>query len=99
MHVRLLARAQKDVERIDAWWRSERPAAPRAFLDELESALQLVRDQPEVAPVFTSRNGRAIRRLFLVECRAHVYYLRAQEDTVSVLRVWRAVRGRPPSLR
>lgn len=99
MLVRLLARAQRDVEGIHEWWRAERPGAPTAFLDELERALRLLAEQPDVAPVFTSRGERVVRRLLLQESRAHVYYVRTREDVVSVLRVWRAVRGRPPSLR
>ena len=42
MLVRLLARAQRDVEGTNDWWRAERPGAPSAFLDELERALRLL---------------------------------------------------------
>lgn len=99
MKVRLLARARRDVERIDAWWREERPAAASAFLDELERAVERLGEQPDAAPVFTTRGGEPVRRLLLAVSRAHVYYVRRGPDTVIVLRVWGALRGRPPSLR
>lgn len=39
MKVELSGEAKVAVARIDAWWRSNRPAAPGLFLDELEQAL------------------------------------------------------------
>lgn len=99
MKVRLLARARRDVDRFDAGWREERPAAASAFLDELERAVELLGQQPDAAPVFTIRGREPVRRLLLPVSRAHVSYVRRGPETVIVLRVWGAVRGRPPSLR
>jgi hypothetical protein len=37
--VELSAEAQAQVDRIDAWWRENRQAAPNLFAEELEAAL------------------------------------------------------------
>jgi plasmid stabilization system protein ParE len=65
---------------------------------ELEAALRILSEQPESAPVFTMRGSRVVRRVILGQSRAHVYYVVAAER-VMVLRIWGAVRGRPPALR
>jgi hypothetical protein len=41
--VELSAEAAAQIERIDAWWRVNRPAAPGLFAEELERALLATR--------------------------------------------------------
>jgi len=44
--VELSAEAEAQVERIDAWWRENRQAAPNLFADELEQALLALAETP-----------------------------------------------------
>jgi plasmid stabilization system protein ParE len=45
--LRLSEDAQQDIERIDAWWRENRPAAPLLFLQELRDAIEQIEIHPE----------------------------------------------------
>ncbi len=95
--VRFLARALADAMRLDAWWRANRSASPDLFRRELTSAVEFLADRPDVSVVFGDRRGETVRRLILPETRAHAYYI-VRPDRVVVLRVWGAIKGRPPSL-
>ena len=46
--VGVLPRALADIEKIAKWWRTNRPAAPRLFQDELDLALISIADLPEI---------------------------------------------------
>jgi plasmid stabilization system protein ParE len=41
-------RAAAEIDRIAKWWRRNRPAAPRLFLDELDRAFATIADHPEI---------------------------------------------------
>ena len=45
---RLGRQALRDLERIDDWWRANRPAAPGLFSNELDSALALLATVPGI---------------------------------------------------
>lgn len=95
MRVELSAEAQAQVERIDAWWREHRPAAPSLFVEELEEALHRLAEAPASAVRYPPRPG--VRRLLLPRTRHHLYIL--EEGTrVYVVAVWSAWRGRGPPL-
>jgi plasmid stabilization system protein ParE len=46
--VGLLPQAAIDIEAISRWWSRHRLAAPTLFLDELEVALDLISENPEI---------------------------------------------------
>ena len=91
MKVELSAEAQAQIDRIDAWWRENRPAAPSAFAEELEAALRLLAETPGAAARYAPKPR--VRRLLLRRTHHHLY---VTEDaaTVYVLAVWNAYRGR-----
>lgn len=92
-------RAFRDVERIDAWWRANRPAAPELFSDELQDALSLLATAPTIGAPYAAPTRRPTRRLLLPDTQVHVYYrIEADGDTVSIMRLWSARRGRGPAL-
>jgi plasmid stabilization system protein ParE len=95
VRVELSAEAQAAVERIDRWWRANRPAAPALFLDELDRALAALEDSPGLGVRYPSKPG--VRRLLLLRSSHHVYFVE-QADRVFVLSVWSASRGRGPDL-
>jgi plasmid stabilization system protein ParE len=87
------ARAQ--VERADAWWRENRPAAPDLFANELDQALVALEGAPGMGLRYEPKPG--IRRLLLQRTSSHLYFL-VQADRVYVVAVWSAYRGRGPAL-
>ena len=86
------------IDKIDAWWREHREAAPRLFSEELASALELLSGAPHAGKVYRHPDVRSVRRLVLRATRYHVYY-RVAASEVTVLSVWSAVRGSGPDLR
>lgn len=95
--VRLTKRALGHLQRIDAWWRENRLAAPELFDSEAESALDLLAETPFVGVPYQRLSGPPIRRLLLIETRYHIYF-DTNEDAgeVVVVAVWHASRDRPP---
>lgn len=95
MKVELSDEAKAEVERIEVWWRQNRPAAPHLFLDELERALVALGSAPAIGTHYAPRPG--VRRLLLKRTHYHLYFM-DQTDRVFVVAVWSAYRGRGPSL-
>ena len=95
MKVELSAEAQAQVDRIDAWWREHRPAAPSLFAEELEAALRTLSATPAAALRYSPKPG--VRRLLLGRTRHHVYVVE-RESKLLVVAVWSAYRGRGPRL-
>ncbi|HET9555401.1 MAG TPA: type II toxin-antitoxin system RelE/ParE family toxin [Anaeromyxobacteraceae bacterium] len=95
MKVELSAEAQAQVERIDAWWRENRPAAPTLFAEELEQAIRTLAKTPAAAVRYAPKPG--VRRLLLRRSYYHLYVVE-KSATVYVVAVWNAFRGRGPRL-
>jgi plasmid stabilization system protein ParE len=93
--VELSAEAQSQVERIDAWWREHRQAAPDLFAEELEEALRTLAETPAVAVRYAPKPG--VRRLLLRRTHHHLYVV-GEPARVYVVAVWSAYRGRGPRL-
>lgn len=93
MKVELSAEAQAQIDRIDAWWREHRAAAPNLFAEELEAGLRRLGEAPSAAVTYAPKAG--VRRLLLRRSRHHLYVVEAAE-AVYVVAVWSAVRGRGP---
>jgi plasmid stabilization system protein ParE len=81
---------------IDNWWQKNRPRAPQLFLEELSAAFDALRSVPLTGKLVRIPRVRDVRRVLLRSTRYHIYY-RVQRDTVSVLAIWSAIRGRGPS--
>ena len=95
MKVELSVEARAQVERIDAWWRKNRQAAPDLFTDELEQALLALAETPALGVRYPPKPN--VRRLLLKRSHYHLYV--APEPTrVYVVAVWNAYRGRGPRL-
>jgi plasmid stabilization system protein ParE len=97
--LKVARRAEQQADRIEQWWRANRPSAPRAFTEELESTLRLIREMPGVGVRWPSARRPGIRRVLMSKTEHHVYF-RVDEAraTVYVLAVWGAPRGRGPKL-
>ena len=91
--------AERQVERAQAWWAENRPAAPDAILGELRAGLQLVASQPACgAPVVRARFA-GVRRIFLGQIGYFLYYRVApRKQRLEVLAFWHSRRGSMPDL-
>jgi plasmid stabilization system protein ParE len=87
--------AKEHAARIDAWWRTNRRAAPDLFTSELDRASLALGDNPGLGLRYEPRPG--VRRLLLSRTRYHVYFVE-EHDRVLVVAVWGANRGRGPDL-
>ena len=91
--------ARGHAQRIDEWWRENRPKAPDLFARELEAAFARIAATPMIVAVFLETKGRTIRRLLLPRTSHHVFFeVNEQHQNVHVLAVWHAARGRGPRL-
>ena len=90
-------RASREIEEIDGWWRSHRPAAANLFVTELQSMLSVVGLMPTLGAPARNARIRGVRRVLLTRTRYHVFY-RVRGDVLEVLAVWHAARGMGPGL-
>ena len=97
--IRFARRAFRDVERLDAWWRANRQAAPRLFVLELAAVVRLLRLAPELGPLYAA-GGRPVHRVLLQETQYYVYYrYERAKNIVVILTVSGTQRRRGPVLR
>ncbi len=66
--------AVAEVVRIATWWRENRPAAPRLFQNELDDALVLIAEQPEIGTRARSKRVGNARIVELRRSRYRVFY-------------------------
>ena len=95
VRVTFSAVADKQVDDIDAWWRTNRAAAPSLFSEELQSAIVRLAETPFVGVRHARRRGRNVRRILLPRTRHHVFYVVGKQG-VFILAVWNAMRGSGP---
>ena len=89
--------AYDQVDQIDAWWRTNRPAAPDLFWQELEDVVALLALLPLAGQAYRHPHVPGVRRHLLRSSRYHVYYV-VSRDAVVVLAVWSAIKGGKPPL-
>src|ERR1700759_1828035 len=63
-----------EIVRVASWWREHRPAAPRLFQTELDQALNLISEYPEIGTVARSTRVANARILQLTRSRYLVFY-------------------------
>ena len=96
--VRTTPEADAQILAVDAWWRSNRSAAPNLFREELTAAFETISHAPQIGRPYRRSPVTGTRRVLLSATRYHVYYV-PQHDEVKVLAVWHARRGVSPPLR
>ena len=93
--IRISSRAIRQIDRASAWWRKNRHKAPDAFDRDVDEALELIRDRPDIGQLVRSVPG--MRRLWLERIRYYIYYS-VRNDIVDVVAVWHASRRQPRRL-
>lgn len=98
MKLRVSSRAQRETDRIDAWWRKNRPAAPTLFLRELVYVVELLLHSPTLGTAYDAEQfDGPVRRVILERSACHLFYAQLGDELV-ILCVWGARRRRGPKL-
>jgi plasmid stabilization system protein ParE len=97
LRLRITGRAASEIERAELWWSANRPAAPSAIREDLQSAFDLLLRQPGVGARVGNTRLSGVRRLHLGRIRYFLFY-RVKNEELVVLSVWHSSRGRGPSL-
>lgn len=63
-----------EVVQIAAWWSENRPRAPRLFQRELDDALLLITDNPDIGVRARSKRVGNARVVELLRSRYRIYY-------------------------
>ena len=99
MKLQVAERAQRQADKLDAWWAENRPAAPRLFASELEEVLRLICESSVVGIRWPTPRRPALRRILMPRTKNHIYFvINARTDTVLVVAIWGAPKGRNPKL-
>jgi plasmid stabilization system protein ParE len=97
MKFRLTPRALSEAERLQTWWRENRPDSPALFDDEMADAIDRICKKPGIGSVYPAKSGPTVRRVLMKTTRNHVYYA-VRDNEVVVLSVWGAPKERGPKL-
>jgi plasmid stabilization system protein ParE len=91
--------AARELAEALSWWRTNRPGAPDALLEDLRRGLELIRSQPEAGAKAANARLPGVRRLNLTRVRYHLYYAISEDgSTIEVLSLWHSSRGAGPSI-
>ena len=97
--VRIVSSAALAIKEAAEWWSSNRPKAPKAFVEELERALQLIASQPMIGARARNLKLIEVRRIHLARVHYYLYYrLTFEPETLEVLALWHTSRGKAPPL-
>jgi plasmid stabilization system protein ParE len=100
LNVRFETGASQQIKTIHEWWTQHRLAAPRLFADEVANAVARLTHDPLAGQPFRSQSVAGVRRILCSRSRYHLYYVVDDfAETVIILAVWGAVRGKSPMLR
>lgn len=95
--IRISARAARQFQAADRWWRENRSAAPHAMREDFSAAAKLLAEQPGIGATYEGTRAQGVRRLYLSRVRYFIYY-RFSDASLDVLALWHAQREREPEL-
>lgn len=90
-------RAARELNRIGEWWALNRPAAPGAVSEDLQAALTLLIERPNLGSLVPQASSAGVRRFHIDRIRYWVYY-RVRGNSLEVLSVWHSSRGTGPTV-
>ena len=89
MKIRYTDEGKARLRFVAEWWRENRDKNPYLFEDELEKALELLEDTPEIGERYQKVAGVQWYRLLLKKSRQHVYYcIDRENDVIEIASVW-----------
>ena len=96
---RVSRRAASQIRAAAEWWAHNRPKAPQAFSEELESAFALVRELPNAGEFVRHSTIAGVRRILLGRVQFHLYYrVESASSAVEVLALWHTSRETDPAI-
>jgi plasmid stabilization system protein ParE len=96
--VRVSARARREADRAESWWRANRLNSADLFTRELLDVLDRLRESPNFGTLYEAARFEApVRRILMPKTESHVYHARLGDEVV-ILAVWGARRRRGPKL-
>ena len=97
LEYQIKARARREIEKAAAWWAENRQSVPGAIRQDIEAALKVLVQQPDLGTrVDTIRSG-LVRRFLLIRTQYFLYY-RVRRQILEVIAFWHASRGTGPPL-
>ena len=76
MRVELSDEAERNVLRIDEWWRSERDDSPDLFETELSVTIKRIESSPRLGTVYEQDEiEETVHRVLMPRTRHHLYYV------------------------
>lgn len=90
--------ADRQIQRIDLWWRKNRQKAPVLFAQQIAWAIAFLSETPLLgSPVIMGK--RHLRRLLMRKTGYYVYYdVNEKAERVEMRAVWHTARGKTPRL-
>ena len=99
MKLRIARRAQRQADKIEAWWLEHRREAPTLFVDELGETFRYICETHSAGVRWPTPHRPSLRRILMTRTRNHVYFVIDRPTlVVHVLAVWGAPKGRGPKL-
>jgi plasmid stabilization system protein ParE len=91
--------AAAQIRAAEAWWRLNRPKAPKAIREDLERASSLIAVQPQAGARARNATLPGVRRLLLARTRYHLYYRQIEAPKrLEILAFWHTNRGSNPPI-
>ncbi len=98
MNIKLTKRAERRIEIVDRYWRTNRLEAPDLLKQELSSARLLLVQDAYIGGACVI-GGRQFRRLLLPRTEQWLYYaVRPKQQLIIIQTLWGARRGREPKI-
>jgi plasmid stabilization system protein ParE len=99
LKTRLASPARRQADRIDRWWRENRPSTRDLFAREFDEARKRIAQTPTIGTAYLERQNTLILRVFLSKTKNHIYYeIDRDNGVVIILAGWGAPKGRVPKL-
>jgi len=91
--------AEEQLRAASSWWQENRLASPGLLVEELDRAIEMLRELPGLGARFHRGTIPGVRRVLLRRSGYWVYYLPDEaRAVVYVLAVWSGRRGTAPRL-
>ncbi len=85
--VAIASDAALEIDRIDEWWRLNRPKNPLLFTTEFRRAMRTIESLPSAGRSVKGTSLSGVRRLLMPKTRYFLYY-RYSEAEAQILAIW-----------
>jgi len=89
--------AKREIAAARRWWRKNRDKAPSAFDEDLDRAISLLLEHPEIGARIAGTRRPGARRLYLERLSYYLYY-EITEGAIFILSLTHTARRRIPRL-